>query len=295
MSNDIANHIAEATRNNNLSTSAINEYPYWVQSIMADEEETLAVQENHSFAFHGATKAVDVPQDWDNTNHVPESPLHRSEDFGSNDDVIMQKFSLMEGKIKSLNSELIKVKSRVRDLEYTMDEQVDNIYVLEKQLNRLDQYGRRQNIELTGIPNEVNDRDLETEVLKILRAIGLVHIDHFSIVGCHRVASKDRFGRRNTIIRFLNRKDAILCLKSKRNLFQCKSLGYSNIYIIENLCPANKSIYDQLSHLKEEGIIKKIWTYNGIVNYKRTENEHEKPIKIFHEYDIDNIYNDIGI
>ena len=47
MSNDIANHIAEATRNNNLSTSAINEYPYWVQSIMADEEETLAVQENH--------------------------------------------------------------------------------------------------------------------------------------------------------------------------------------------------------------------------------------------------------
>ena len=104
---------------------------------------------------------------------------------------------------------------------------------MEKQLNRLDQYGRRQNIELVGIPNEVNDRDLESEVLKILQVIGLTHIDHFNIVGCHRLASKDRYGRRNTIIRFLNRKDAIQCLKSKRNLYKCKSIGFSNLYITE--------------------------------------------------------------
>ena len=266
----------------------------WPNFNLKDQQEFLTAQENYTFSFHGATKAVVEPSSQCSKSSSGSSVASLPPEVNLDLDDINNRLTTLEKENKKLKKDLSKVKNQVQDLEEINDEKWDNIYVLEKQLNRLDQYGRRENVEIVGIPNDVSDRDLEIEVIKILRVIGLDHIEHYNIVACHRIGSKDRNGRRNTIVRFVNRKDAIKCLKSKRNVYKCKSMGYNNLYIAENLCPAYKSIYENLIQLKDNGIINKVWSFNGVINYKRTDDEREKPLKVFHEYDIENIFNQSG-
>ena len=204
--------------------------------------------------------------------------------------VIIDRLSFVEEKYMQTERKLNILRSRLRDAEKDIDDQYDYTTFLEKQLCRLEQYGRRENIEIVGIPANITDQQLESETIKVLRAIGLQHITPFHIVGCHRVGTEDRYGRKNTIVRFLNRKDAIQCLRLKRNLYRCKPLGYDNLLIVENLCPAYKSIFETVSQLKNEGKIKKVWTYNGIVNYKLSDDDREKSVKVYHYHDLDKFY-----
>ena len=47
--------------------------------------------------------------------------------------------------------------------------------------------------------------------------------------------------------------------------------------------------------LKAEGEIKKLWTFNGIVNFKKTDNINERPKKILHENEFDKFFPDYWI
>ena len=121
--------------------------------------------------------------------------------------------------------------------------------------------------------------------------MGLNNLDHYGIVGCHRIGKRDRQGNRNAIVRFLHRKDAIFILKNKRNARLCNELGYYRLNIIENLCPAFKSIFAEMKELKNTGNIAKVWTYNGLINYKITESVQEKPKVIYHDSELAYFYN----
>ena len=159
----------------------------------------------------------------------------------------------LKNEIRNLREENISLKEQVKVNKKELERQCLGIYQLEDDLTRLERYGRRGNIEISGIPTRVLDNHLEDEVLKILHKIGLSHLDHFGIVACHRVGSRDKFGNRNTIVRFLNRKDAIKALKSKNNLKFCRDIGYKYLNIMENLCPFNKSIYEEMLGLQRDG------------------------------------------
>ena len=193
---------------------------------------------------------------------------------------------------KALTSDLRRLEAKHLISESKIDENTDYIYFLEREVARLDQYGRRENIELLGIPNTVKDSELEGNVLSILRQIGLVHLQHYNIAACHRLRTKDRFGNYNTIVRFTNRKDSISCLKSKKNLHLCRDLGFKHLYITENLCPSNRSIFNNLSDLKRDGEINKVWSYNGTVHFKFKDDPNEKPKKVYHECDLNFYFND---
>ena len=183
-------------------------------------------------------------------------------------DNILERLGELENALQSLQQENNKLKMNVADHESNLNDQLSYIYSLEQNLSRLDQYGRRENIELLGIPSSIKDHALETEVLKILNIIGLDHLDHYGIVACHRIGKRDIHGNRSTIVRFLNRKDAVMALKCKRYLFRGKELGYHNLQIVENLCPSYQSIFDDMKELKAKGKIQKVWTFNGLINYK---------------------------
>ena len=171
------------------------------------------------------------------------------------------------------------IHQRLAMAEERLDEQLDYITFLEQELSRLDQYGRRENVEILGIPARVSDQNLETEVIKILHKIGLSHIVSYSIVGCHRIGKKDRFGSRSTIVRFLHRKDSSACIQRRKLLNRCTEIGYTNLTIVENLCPSYKSIYEDLKVLKDAGKIASFWSTNGILKYKKSDSMAEKPKK----------------
>ena len=78
------------------------------------------------------------------------------------------------------------------------------------------QYVRRNNIEISGIPNSVVDDALEDKVISILEKID-VKVSKNDIEACHRLPASKKNPTKRTIVRFVNRKSSEACLKSKKN------------------------------------------------------------------------------
>ena len=66
--------------------------------------------------------------------------------------------------IKNLQDENKRLKTKVNVLE-------NKIIDLEIQNNNVDQYSRRNNVEISGIPQSISDTQLEENVVHILKAI----------------------------------------------------------------------------------------------------------------------------
>ena len=84
--------------------------------------------------------------------------------------------------------------------------------------NNLEQYGRRNNIVISGIPDSVDINHLEESVTEILSDID-VKVTSNDIEACHRIGKKNnRIYSTKTIIRFVNRKHAKKALFNKKKL-----------------------------------------------------------------------------
>ena len=70
--------------------------------------------------------------------------------------------------IKNLMDENKCLKERVKLLEENNDEHQDHIIDIEKQSQALEQYTRRNNLKISGIPNNISDEALETKCIEIL-------------------------------------------------------------------------------------------------------------------------------
>ncbi len=149
------------------------------------------------------------------------------------------------------------------------DELSDELRERTIELNELNQYGRRQNVEICNIPESIPQNALENHVIEILKSIGITNINPYNIVGVHRIGKKFNSKPRNVIVRFLNKKSAFSFLKKKKNL---KSSKFKNYYVIENLCPFNKKIFNRLYKLKKENELHSVWSYNGQVFVQLEEN-----------------------
>ena len=97
----------------------------------------------------------------------------------------------------------------------------------------LEQYGRRNNIEITGIPDTVQDNELENKVIGIFDAIGVeamsVSID---LEDCHRV-EKSKNNSKKFIARFFNQKIVKNALYKRKQLktIDKSSIGLQNATI----------------------------------------------------------------
>ena len=76
------------------------------------------------------------------------------------------------------------------------------IVSLESNHNMLTKYGRPNNIKITGIPDTVQDNELENKVIEIFNAIG-VEANSADFEDCHRVG-KSKNNTKKVIARFVN-------------------------------------------------------------------------------------------
>ena len=81
--------------------------------------------------------------------------------------------------IRNLQEENERLRKRVSFLN-------KKVISLESRDNMLEQYGRRNNYEITGIPDSMLQRDLENKVVDILNAIGL-NVSNDDFEDCHRI------------------------------------------------------------------------------------------------------------
>ena len=96
-----------------------------------------------------------------------------------NDTVAKSLMSVKDSIIEALKAENLKWKSRVDSLE-------ERIIELDISRNKLDQYTRRSNVEIQGIPATVSDNHIEDKELDICKAMNLT-VENSDIEGCYRI------------------------------------------------------------------------------------------------------------
>ena len=163
---------------------------------------------------------------------------------------------------------------------------------LEKAVAEQQQYTRRNNIEVVGIPDSINQDLLEEKIIQLAGTMS-VTIQSSDIEACHRLKKKrNSNGPDTTIVRFVNRKHAEKIHRSKKNLTKESlteiGLGKHKIYINNNLCPSYKILMGKASQLFKDKKIFKYWSYNGIINI--LEKEGQRPRKILHLLDLDQLF-----
>ena len=149
---------------------------------------------------------------------------------------------------------------------------------LESEHNSLEQYGRRNNIEITGIPDNVPDQNLEEKVVDILNEIS-VDVSPKDIEACHRVGVSKNNSKK-TIVRFINRKHAKKALISRKNLRKSSSSN-CNVFINENLTIKNNEIAFLSRKLKRSDHLTKIYIRDGTLHISSPKIHRGKILKIY--------------
>ena len=101
----------------------------------------------------------------------------------------------------------LKLQNKVKKLE-------EQLLEIDHKNNHLDQYSRRNNLEIQGIPANVTDNELEGKVIHIFSCLG-IEVKGSDIEDCHRLGYANP---KNTIVRLVNRKFCYQALDKKMEL-----------------------------------------------------------------------------
>ena len=199
----------------------------------------------------------------------------------------------IENRLYHLEERYTELLSKISDLRSCVDELVknrDNLYSEIKQaeikINRLHQHERSASIEICNIPKSVKPDQLRAYVIELCRDIN-VNIDEWSIATVYRVGKRSSDKPCNVVVCFVDRRYAFMTRKNRRLLGTVKDHKYKKLFIIENLCPLSKQIFNRLYKLQKQGSIYKVWTYDGKVYMKIT--ERGERIEVSHPNNIDNL------
>ena len=146
--------------------------------------------------------------------------------------------------IKNLQAENERLREKVCSLE-------SKVTSLEIDQNKLEQYGRRNNIEVSGIPDSVKDNCLEKKIISVFTSVG-IEVKSNDIEACHRIG-KSQNSSKKTIVRFSNRKFAKQALYNRKKLksIDKSTLGLTNdVFINKNLTPVDNRIAYNCRKLK---------------------------------------------
>ena len=174
--------------------------------------------------------------------------------------------SLLEVKdsiIGTLKVKILKLQQKVEKLENRISE-------LESDLNKKDQYYRRNNNEIQGIPSDIDD-SLEDKVM--LGEVDIVATKS-DIKNSQRLVNNG-----NTIVWFVNRKFYNVILEKQFELHKNNDkskLGFGNdtkIYVSENLTPYNQHLASKCRELKSAKKTQKVWSMKDIIKIRQSPNE----------------------
>ena len=212
---------------------------------------------------------------------------------------LQKKITLLETRNASLEAENATLTKRLQSCEIS--------------LNNLEQYSRRECVEISGIP-EVEGENTDDIVIKVGSLIGL-EITKNDISVSHRLpkpsysaavregpqsSSNTSSRASNVIVKFVRRETRdhfykgrkFLRDKSTRDLDLAR-YSENKIYISENLSQANKDLFKESLKVKKDLKYKFIWTFYGRTYLRK---DSESPVvAILKKSDLDILKQDGGV
>ena len=175
-----------------------------------------------------------------------------------------------------------KLRNRLRSLE------TSNI-ATEKRINMMEQHSRKVNLEIDGIPDAIEQKDLKSYVVDILRHAEVDPVSTDDIEVVHRLNSKKT--PKTTIIRA--KRDFLEKVYAKKKIMRSVGKNKMNVastfYVNESLSTSSKTLAFNCRKLKKAGLITDTWYSNGKIKLKTLDNNIKV---IYHEYDLFNLFSD---
>ena len=162
-----------------------------------------------------------------------------------------------------------------------MEELSNKLHSLDVRVLECEQYSRRESVIISGIPNCVQQGELQDVAIQIFNELG-IHVNGNDISAIHRLG-KPRLNARyptRVIVRFINRKFVDLCFSRKDQLVGLKQTLKMNLRFYESLASLNQEALKISEYLEKEGIIEKFYLRNGFVKVVVSENDN--PVRVNH-------------
>lgn len=172
---------------------------------------------------------------------------------------------LVDG-FKGLQKENEVLKKRIVELE---KEKEDNA----RRLQEIEQYSRRNNLIITGIPKEPNE-NLRAKIIKLAEKLN-VKVYEYDICTTHRLSNK---GDAPAVIVKMNNRDKKnqIIKEGRKNQPKCRDIGYNSeerIYCSEHLTKeTNDLLWAAKEKLKATGFVKFVWPSEGHILTRVDEN-----------------------
>lgn len=173
--------------------------------------------------------------------------------------------------------------SRIDDLSASNESLKKANEELKYKLNDLEQYGRRNTVEIHGVP-EPRDENILTTIMHVGLALNF-KLSKQMIDACHRLRQKPGTANepRRIILKFISRydKDELLKARSVKRNFSTRDLSSlpgigdmpdKPIYIFESLTQLNKMIFAKCREFQKVNNIKYLWVRNGKILMRKTNN-----------------------
>ena len=166
----------------------------------------------------------------------------------------------LQSKVQSANNEIL---DQVCQLNQKFNQLVD----MERQCWANTQYSRRECLEVVGIPDSVQNNELEDKVLTIFKKIGS-EVSPRDIEACHRLKK----GNDRVIVKFSRHKGCEQIMSVKKDLkylnMQVGLPGNCSIFINTSLCRYYRMLSSKFKRLHDLGKISNFYISSGTINKK---------------------------
>ncbi|XP_063633299.1 uncharacterized protein LOC134804257 [Cydia splendana] len=219
-------------------------------------------------------------------------------------DNVQQQVTDLNDKWSSLESRLASMEERISNTEDKMEtlstlpaqikELQDYVTCLKKENNDRDQYGRQNNVEITGVPLHSGE-NLRTILYNICTKVGFV-LEQSDIDCIHRIrvfstdAKQQNLRPPSIIVRFTRRarRDELLAAARARRGITTADAGIdgpsTNVYLNEHLTPANKLLLKRAREVKSELNYAYVWVKECKIFLRKSDTS--RVIRIVSESDL---------
>ena len=179
--------------------------------------------------------------------------------------------------LTSLKKENKELKEKVSSLEKSLSEvraDVDILYedlgTVITQVDDVEQYTRKHNLEIHGIA-ETADEDIAENVVKLGKVVN-VHISPSDIDICHRMGPRNSNGPKPIIVRFKSHKKKTELYKARKHLKSVSLNQYFHatnvVYINKNLTYLRRKLFAKVRKFKKDNHWHSAGTLDGKVSIK---------------------------
>ncbi|XP_041460952.1 uncharacterized protein LOC121412110 [Lytechinus variegatus] len=243
-------------------------------------------KKNQSITFEDF---IEIKSELQKLNKTLTSQLN---EIKSGQDELRKSAEFFSDKVDELTCEVKRLSSENASMKRENEQLKAKMMTLEHQVNELDQYHRRINLEVAGVP-EKEGENVREAVLHVMKKIS-PEVSNDDIDVTHRLGQRREDGpARPIIVRFTTRRmrDTLYSGRKKLRETSTRQLGFSRdegkVFLNENLAPAKKSLLKKANDERKKAGYKFLWTTNGTILVRKSPNV--PPVAIHREEDLNKI------